>query len=296
MRQLNNEDEESCDKTEEIDQITEKVLSCFGDEDNTQKVEVQILTPPTEDGKDEEEKVPSGVILRRSDRKRGRNDDDYVNGAEFDSSEDEEADQSTNNKRKTKDRQFNGVMLAHNYTGEENIDGWIMSEKLDGVRCIWNGKTMRSRNNNYFYPPKFFIKHFPDEILDGELFLRRGAFEKTVSIVRKSEAHEGWKDIKYMIFDAPGLGGTFRSRLKKLQKLFKDNQSPYIELHKHYECKDKDFLNEQMNKIVELGGEGVIIRDPESRYENTRSDKMLKVKQAHDAEAVVLGKVKGTGR
>lgn len=26
-------------------------------------------------------------------------------------------------------------MLAEQYTGEENIDGWIMSEKLDGVRC-----------------------------------------------------------------------------------------------------------------------------------------------------------------
>ena len=32
-------------------------------------------------------------------------------------------------------------MLAHTYSEEEhNIDGWIMSEKLDGVRCVWNGQ------------------------------------------------------------------------------------------------------------------------------------------------------------
>ena len=32
------------------------------------------------------------------------------------------------------------VMLAHNYDPDKhNPKGWLMSEKLDGVRCYWNG-------------------------------------------------------------------------------------------------------------------------------------------------------------
>lgn len=45
-----------------------------------------------------------------------------------------------------------------------------------------------------------------------------------------------------------------------------------------------------------MDGEGMMIRDPLSKYEYRRSNKMLKVKQAHDDEAVVIKKIKGTGR
>ena len=38
------------------------------------------------------------------------------------------------------------VMLAHNYDPDKhNPTGWLMSEKLDGVRCYWDGATMYTR-------------------------------------------------------------------------------------------------------------------------------------------------------
>ena len=38
------------------------------------------------------------------------------------------------------------VMLAHNYDPDKhNPTGWLMSEKLDGVRCYWDGTTMYTR-------------------------------------------------------------------------------------------------------------------------------------------------------
>lgn len=112
-----------------------------------------------------------------------------------------------------------------------------MSEKLDGVRCVWNGKTMRSRNGNFFKPPAFFTEKFPDMILDGELFLDRGEFSKTISIVKKKKAHDGWSAIKYLIFDAPDTEGNFETRLSKMKKVFADNDSPYVALHEHTICK-----------------------------------------------------------
>ena len=41
---------------------------------------------------------------------------------------------------------FISVMLAHNYDPDKhNPTGWLMSEKLDGVRCFWDGATMYTR-------------------------------------------------------------------------------------------------------------------------------------------------------
>jgi len=51
-----------------------------------------------------------------------------------------------------------------------------------------------------------------------------------------------------------------------------------------------------MDEIIKLDGEGIIIRDPNSHYENKRSTKMLKVKRFHDAEATVIKHEKGTGK
>jgi DNA ligase 1 len=52
-----------------------------------------------------------------------------------------------------------------------------MSEKLDGVRCYWNGKRMYTRNGKRFYPPKWFKDGLPKDLaLDGELWTKRDDF------------------------------------------------------------------------------------------------------------------------
>ena len=69
------------------------------------------------------------------------------------------------------------VMLAHNYDPEKHDPaGWLMSEKLDGVRCYWNGTTMYTRNGNPFYAPDEFKKKLPKMALYGELWTNRDDF------------------------------------------------------------------------------------------------------------------------
>lgn len=78
------------------------------------------------------------------------------------------------------------VMLAHNYDPDKHdVTGWLMSEKLDGVRCYWNGKNMYTRNGNPFYAPDDWKAKLPNIALDGELWTNRDDFQKIVSIVRK---------------------------------------------------------------------------------------------------------------
>ena len=42
------------------------------------------------------------------------------------------------------------LLLAERWTGETDITGWWLSEKLDGVRAFWNGRTFLSRLGNEF--------------------------------------------------------------------------------------------------------------------------------------------------
>ena len=91
-----------------------------------------------------------------------------------------------------------------------------MSEKLDGVRAWWNGQQFLSRQGNIYHAPAWFTAGLPNLPLDGELWLDRKAFQRTVSIVRRHDQSEHWRQIKYVLFDAPDVDGPFEERQKSL--------------------------------------------------------------------------------
>ena len=51
-----------------------------------------------------------------------------------------------------------------------------MSEKLDGVRCFWDGKTTYTRTGKPIYTPDWWKKSLPEVALDGELWTARNDF------------------------------------------------------------------------------------------------------------------------
>jgi DNA ligase-1 len=55
-------------------------------------------------------------------------------------------------------------------------------------------------------------------------------------------------------------------------------------------------MDAELARIEDLGGEGLMLREPRSYYENRRSYTLLKVKTFKDAEAVVIKHEKGTGK
>jgi DNA ligase-1 len=66
--------------------------------------------------------------------------------------------------------------------------------------------------------------------------------------------------------------------------------------HPHRVCSGPDQLHQELARIEALGGEGLMLRQPGSRYVAGRSRTLLKVKTFHDAEARVIGYEPGTGR
>ncbi len=116
-------------------------------------------------------------------------------------------------------------MLAKNYEGQVDPTGWYHSEKLDGVRAVWNKETFMSRNQKEFHSPDWFKEIMPrHHALDGELFGGRGKFQQTVGYVKKLNPIDSeWKKLKYMVFDLPEDNSPFEERYKKLEKIVGKN-------------------------------------------------------------------------
>lgn len=182
------------------------------------------------------------------------------------------------------------------YQGGINISDYYVSEKLDGIRAYWDGQNLISRNGNIFSSPEWFTQQFPDIPLDGELWLARGQFEQTLSIVSMQQPHDGWQSIKYMIFDLPTSPLNFAGRVAQIQKLVVSSNSPYLVLIKQQALTEVTQLNELMERVIAAGGEGLMLHKQSTLYQSGRSDNILKLKSFDDAEAVVIDHTAGKGK
>lgn len=182
------------------------------------------------------------------------------------------------------------VMLANNYKGQDPA-GWWMSEKLDGVRAVWTGSVLMSRNGNEFNAPDWFIEMLPDDVyLDGELWEGRGMFQKTVGRVRADRGN--WGRIKFMVFDVVSKG-KYESRKDRLRGL---KLPAHCRIVEQFICKNRQHLDEFESSVLVTGGEGVMLRKPKSLYAHKRSEELLKVKNYQTDEAVVTGYTDGQGK
>lgn len=126
------------------------------------------------------------------------------------------------------------VMLAETYDpAKHDPSGWLMSEKLDGVRCFWNGTTLFSRNGIKIRAPLEWVEKMPPIALDGELWTGRDDFHRAVTItIHREHGMDDWKDVKYMVFDAPMVAGTFEQRLEVVKKIIDENKNDTVSLIK----------------------------------------------------------------
>jgi len=199
-------------------------------------------------------------------------------------------------KNKDKEGSEPPLLLAEAWDFVTDPAGWWLSEKLDGVRAYWDGTQFLSRQGNIYHAPDWFIKGLPAEPLDGELWLARKSFQRAVSIVRRQDKSDHWKEIRYLIFDAPGLEKPFEKRSAFVNECVTSVAAVHILAHEHQLCQGIDHLKVELARIEALGGEGLMLRQAGSKYESGRSSTLLKVKNFHDAEAKVLKHLEGAGK
>ena len=135
----------------------------------------------------------------------------------------------------------------------------------------------------------------PRQPLDGELWIDRKKFQRTVSIVRRQDKSDLWKEVRFLVFDAPSSSRPSKtaSRLSKTPR--STPPKPTLRPTSTSSARTWTSLAHELARVEALGGEGLMLRQPGSQYDAGRSSTLLKVKSFHDAEARVLGHL-GRGR
>lgn len=215
-------------------------------------------------------------------------------------------------------------MLADSVS-EEKLKGlwenpkYVCEEKLDGSRYILqfdsmgfahltsrklsvkNGLPVEKTENLKGYVVKNDIR-FADTILDGEI-LGGDTFGDTVSLMGSSpqkaqEKLKGGFKVRYVIYDVLEFKGQNLEKFPWSYRRGILNAIISMSNNKHWELvRTLPNSEESFHKVVSEGGEGVILKDTESLYEqNTRSRCWIKVKKAETFDAIIIGFNLGTGK
>lgn len=189
------------------------------------------------------------------------------------------------------------ILLANVYRdGLSPADYWV-SEKLDGVRGLWDGKALRTRAGNPIAAPAWFTAGLPPEALDGELWIGRGRFDEVSAIVRRTEPVDAeWRQVRYMLFELPGGSGDFSARIAQMQAVVKRTGTPWVQVIEQVRVADAATLKRKLAEVVKTGGEGLMLHLANAPYQTGRSDVLLKLKPYLDTEAKVIGHVPGKGK
>lgn len=175
--------------------------------------------------------------------------------------------------------------------------GYLVSEKYDGVRALWDGSQLRFRSGGTIHAPASFLDRLPPVALDGELWLGRGRFEDLSAAVRRAVPREAeWRQICYMAFDLPAAPGGLAERISRLQGLPGASGPGGWQPVAQERLADRAALVRRLDEVLASGGEGLMLRRADAPYQAGRSAAMLKLKPVQDAEAVVLAHERGRGR
>lgn len=249
------------------------------------------------------------------------------------------------------------LQLAHEFEfGKKAIGEWAMSEKIDGIRCFWDGGVTRTmycanvpfanttKHDRYLdmryatglwtrygqpiYAPDWWIDLLPPIMLDGELTMGRQSWQETVSCVKKLDGTGNWNRVIYNVFDSPPLRSVFgngeinnpnyKKKFQGVDTWIKSKWRGHEEIHPltsfseiyHKLCgttlggqaklldqvilpakfsEAEDRIREELDRVTDLGGEGLMIRNGRASWTAGRVHTLLKVKKLHDCEGLVVG-------
>lgn len=194
------------------------------------------------------------------------------------------------------DSQKPDLLLATVYKSGINVQRYWISEKLDGVRAYWDGEKLISRQGNVFNAPAWFTKGFPQQPLDGELWLARDSFEQTLSIIKSNNKQDQWALLTYQLFELPKAKGGFTERLQQLEILVAQTTNPYLKVIPQFRVQSETELQRLLEEYVGKGAEGFMLHHQDALYSTGRNGDLIKLKPYQDAEGEVVAYRYGQGK
>jgi len=189
------------------------------------------------------------------------------------------------------------LLLANELGPQVDPSKYLVSEKFDGARALWDGNSLRFRSGRAVNAPAWFIAKLPAQALDGELWLARGRFDALSGIVRKAQPQDDeWRQVKYLVFELPTVPGPFVERAQRIKEIVAQAQWPQLAAVEQFRVADRAALKRKLDEVVRGGGEGLMLHLADAPYLTGRSDVLLKLKPLQDAEAVVIEHLPGKGK
>ncbi|WP_396435711.1 DNA ligase [Limnohabitans sp.] len=189
------------------------------------------------------------------------------------------------------------VQLASVWPTGRSPQGFLVSEKFDGVRAVWDGRVLRFRSGRVMAAPGWFLAALPALPLDGELWRDRGQFDSVSGAVRKAVPDDAqWRSLSYRVFDAWGLPGPFDQRLQRVAQALAQAGQPWLVAVKQETMTSAQALQAHLQSVVQQGGEGLMLHRADALWQAGRSDALFKFKPELDEEGLVVGHQPGKGR
>lgn len=189
------------------------------------------------------------------------------------------------------------TILAERYTPDIDPESYWVSEKVDGVRAVWDGSTLRFRSGRPMVAPGWFVAGLPATPLDGELWMGRRSFDRLSGLVRREAPDDPeWQSVRYMVFELPHADGDFSARVERIRTIVATAGIPWLAAVPQIRVADRQALTRKLDEVLASGGEGLMLHRADARWVSGRSTALLKLTPWHDAEARVVAHVPGKGR
>ena len=192
-----------------------------------------------------------------------------------------------------------GAMLATAWPAQADPAPFWVSEKLDGVRALWDGQALRFRSGRPIAAPAWFTAAWPAQALDGELWMGRRTFDRLSAAVRRTSPDDDeWRSVRYMVFDLPDRTAQFTERLMRMGTVLGEGKGhgAWVQAIRQFRAIDTAELKQQLAEVVAAGGEGLVLHRADALWQPGRSDALRKLKPVQDEEAQVVAHVPGKGR
>lgn len=200
---------------------------------------------------------------------------------------------------------FRRPMSAKNYEKNERrvVFPCYAQPKLDGIRCVTDGRRFWSRNGKLF--PLVNMAHLQlgqrlDYLVDGELMIPGGLFEDIVSAVKRARGDDRTKaeKLRFCVFDALLRNKTFDDRLSALPRIIRmaQTQGAKWEIVPTTRIHDSAQLQDFAKSMLRKGHEGSMVRNGAGLYVSKRSYDLLKLKPLLDAEFSIAAVKEAKGK
>lgn len=189
-------------------------------------------------------------------------------------------------------------MLAGRYHDGIDPSHYWVSEKYDGVRARWDGHALTLRGGGTIAAPEWFTAALPpEEMLDGELWMGRRTFDRLSGLVRRNAPEDpAWRDVRYMVFDLPGIPGPFTTRVERIRQIAATANVPWLQAAPQRRVANRAELQQWFDEVVIAGGEGLMLHHADAHWTPGRNSALLKHTPQLDDEARVIAHLPGKGR